>query len=464
MTAKLESHGPLICEYCMSRLDISDGNGEDQECSSSKRQKLDSNEHIASLEKCPVCLDILNPTFVNEIASAVLADFMTQGYDTTTFSISTIIPFSIWIREYLTYLSRGREFIFQDRKTAMKRQLKKIFSRGIVECSNSRIRYDTNSNFEIQIVLCHEVADRQVSQLFALLYPMRAQRRRESGVTFAIVDSILIYENLAKFRDLNAFPLTGLDSNCELTKIGYSNAPLYLAGRYNKYSRNVSQTPWSLEGEEAKLDSVEKIISAPVMRLFSPSDIRFTASGREDIDVKMLGTGRPFLLELINPKITSHSKDKCKLIQDELRTNESVTISCFTTAAKSHTPLIKTGEARNKTYRALIYSKAGLTEEHLSVLNRAKDIQLQQKTPIRVLHRRSLATRDKTVYTMSAELRDSKLADLHLTTQSGTYIKEFVHGDMGRTLPNLRQLLQLPDMDIVELDVLDVALDWPVNK
>ena len=343
----------------------------------------------------------------------------------------------------------------------MKRQLKKIYSRGF---SNSNVKYDTNSNFEIQIELCHEVADRQLYQLFALLFPMTAQKREKSKVSFAIVDHILICENLDKFRDLNAFPLTRLDSNCELTKISYSNAPLYLAGRYNKYSRSVSQTPWSLEGEELKLDSVEKIISGPVTRLFSPSDIRFTASGREDIDVKMLGTGRPFLLELLNPKKTSHSKDKCKLVQDELKTNESVNISCFTTAAKSHIPLIKTGEARNKTYRALIYSKAGLTEEHLSVLNRAKDVQLQQKTPIRVLHRRSLATRDKTVYTMTAELRDGKLADLHLATQSGTYIKEFVHGDMGRTLPNLRQLMQLPDLDIIELDVLDVALDWPVNK
>lgn len=41
---------------------------------------------------------------------------------------------------------------------------------------------------------------------------------------------------------------------------------------------------------------------------------------------------------------------------------------------------------------------------------------------------------------------------LHLTTQAGTYIKEFVHGDLGRTTPSLGSLLGL-EVDIIALDV-----------
>lgn len=37
-------------------------------------------------------------------------------------------------------------------------------------------------------------------------------------------------------------------------------------------------------------------------------------------------------------------------------------------------------------------------------------------------------------------------------TSVHSYIKEFVHGDFGRTRPNLRQLLRT-DTDILELDV-----------
>jgi len=43
---------------------------------------------------------------------------------------------------------------------------------------------------------------------------------------------------------------------------------------------------------------------------------------------------------------------------------------------------------------------------------------------------------------------------LSLTTQAGTYVKEFVHGDFGRTTPNLREILNIPDLDIIALDVM----------
>jgi len=38
--------------------------------------------------------------------------------------------------------------------------------------------------------------------------------------------------------------------------------------------------------------------------------------GREDIDVRMLGRGRPFILELINPKKTISCKGKIPTLQN----------------------------------------------------------------------------------------------------------------------------------------------------
>ena len=49
---------------------------------------------------------------------------------------------------------------------------------------------------------------------------------------------------------------------------------------------------------------------------------------------------------------------------------------------------------------------------------------------------------------------------LHLQTQAGTYIKEFVHGDLGRTEPNVGSLLG-GTFDILALDVESIELDWP---
>lgn len=52
------------------------------------------------------------------------------------------------------------------------------------------------------------------------------------------------------------------------------------------------------------------------------------------------------------------------------------------------------------------------------------------------------------------------LIDIHLVTQAGTYVKEFVHGDFGRTLPNLGCIIGT-EANIIALDVLAVNLDWP---
>jgi len=43
---------------------------------------------------------------------------------------------------------------------------------------------------------------------------------------------------------------------------------------------------------------------------------------------------------------------------------------------------------------------------------------------------------------------------LNLVTEAGTYIKEFVHSDFGRTRPNLASLLGNCTADIITLDVM----------
>lgn len=45
-------------------------------------------------------------------------------------------------------------------------------------------------------------------------------------------------------------------------------------------------------------------------------------------------------------------------------------------------------------------------------------------------------------------------------TQAGTYIKELVHGEFGRTQPSISSLIDM-DVDIVALDVMDIELNFP---
>ena len=60
--------------------------------------------------------------------------------------------------------------------------------------------------------------------------------------------------------------------------------------------------------------------------------------------------------------------------------------------------------------------------------------------------------RERAVYAMEAKILGPRFLLLDLTTQAGTYVKEFVHGDLGRTTLNVGALLGC-EADILQLDV-----------
>lgn len=49
--------------------------------------------------------------------------------------------------------------------------------------------------------------------------------------------------------------------------------------------------------------------------------------------------------------------------------------------------------------------------------------------------------RDKEIYKLKAEYINQHYFVLHVLSSAGTYIKEFVHGDLGRTVPSIGSLL-----------------------
>ena len=82
---------------------------------------------------------------------------------------------------------------------------------------------------------------------------------------------------------------------------------------------------------------------------------------------------------------------------------------------------------------------------------------ISQETPIRVLHRRSNMIRPKELLWLKIDRINDHYMELRLHTSAGMYIKEFCHGDFGRTRPNLATLLGSGKCDILQLDVEDVV-------
>lgn len=98
--------------------------------------------------------------------------------------------------------------------------------------------------------------------------------------------------------------------------------PLYVEGKYNKLKRGIPQTKWPCSKckgrgcEECNFtgkqypESVEELISEHFLEITKGREAKFHGAGREDIDVLMLGSGRPFVLEIKEPKVRYFDLEK----------------------------------------------------------------------------------------------------------------------------------------------------------
>ncbi|CAF0902277.1 unnamed protein product [Brachionus calyciflorus] len=282
---------------------------------------------------------------------------------------------------------------------------------------------------------------------------------QEVGFTKPNVDLVIKESNLEKFKKYYTLPFTRTMSNFDLE---CTHDPIFLAGRYLKFSRILSQTKWIIEGARKFSSSIEEIMGEVLSRELGATGFVFTSSGREDIDVKCLGKGRPFTLEFMEPKRTEFTREELKKYQQLI--NESTTemaVKDLQYITREQTKLMRESqENKTKSYSALCYCYSKLDEKDIEKLNSLTRVDLLQQTPIRVLHRRTVMTRSRWISDIQASLIDEHHFKIKMLTQGGTYVKEFVHGDLGRTEPSLCTILN-KECDILELDVESVNCDFP---
>ena len=331
----------------------------------------------------------------------------------------------------------------------------------------------------------------------------------------------------------------------------------YLYCRYQKLERGIPQTRWpcrackgrgceKCEGTGLQYKkSVQDLIGNPLLGLFEAKEHAFHGMGREDIDVRCLGQGRPFVIEMKEPKIRTVDLDAAMNSINELAegsikitglrsSNRSEVVRVKDTPAeKSYTirfrvmPLSEAehavltapvdlthvdvqdrggkgrknpkrrnrrGDRKNdhkKPLPAVIEVVEGPSEEELKALKKAElvekaealglsksgtkgdlierimnagppapvmfdlpeadfiketidklaGVKLFQRTPERVAHRRADLIRKRTVFETSKPIIETMPdgvleVEFTLRCESGTYVKETVHGDGGRTQPS----------------------------
>lgn len=246
-------------------------------------------------------------------------------------------------------------------------------------------------------------------------------------------------------------------------------------GRYQKLVRDLPQTVFfcpeckgrgceRCEGfGKLTRDSVQELIARVAMPRFKARRNKFHGAGREDLDVRMLGTGRPFVFEIL--KARRPEADLAELEQEINRRWEGrIAVSDLQLCGRRRVAELKETRCA-KEYRARVRFSAEETpnaDEWTRRLDEAQArgmITIIQTTPSRVAHRRSLLDRERWIQLLEWE-RDGDDWLLLIRSAHGTYIKEAVSGDGGRTRPSLSELLGAP-CTCVELDVMAILPPEP---
>ena len=297
--------------------------------------------------------------------------------------------------------------------------------------------------------------------------------------------------------------------------------PLYIYGRYRKLVRDLPQTRWPCricKGREGGCeacehtglrypDSVQDLIGKPVQELIGGKDVVFHGMGREDIDVRCLGSGRPFVIEVREPVsrtvdfekmeevVNNAAKGSVEVLRCRSSTRKEVVRVKESDAEKSYeirfkisnkkptiqenalvVPDKKKGKRRRGRHQKHVQKDVEAKEEKMNLdeeeekeplpdlpdltetLAALSGVDIEQRTPERVQHRRADRIRKRKVVNIDIKQIEADEVVLVLRTQSGTYVKEFVHGDKGRTQPSVAASLGRA-CDVVELDVIEVHSD-----
>jgi tRNA pseudouridine synthase 10 len=205
-------------------------------------------------------------------------------------------------------------------------------------------------------------------------------------------------------------------------------------------------------------ESVEELVSKPFLNAAEGEKTAFHASGREDIDARMLGGGRPFVVEVSRPKKRFLDLPKLKeTINDGAE--GKIGVSGLRFVGKEFVRRLKKAESAQKEYRALVEFERDVPEGELKALEKnLSGALIKQRTPLRVMHRRADLTRERYIYWVKVKKVSPKQAELEVRCQGGLYVKELVSGDEGRTVPSVSELLG-NRAKTIKLDVLNVIVD-----
>ena len=187
-------------------------------------------------------------------------------------------------------------------------------------------------------------------------------------------------------------------------------------------------------------ESVEERIGEPFKKALIADEYTMHASGREDVDATNTA-GRAFVFEIKNPK-----KRKIDLgavaneIAGGVGKGKEVEVVDLAYVSRTFVELV-TESHFDKEYEADVEFGREIDEKDGEKMRSIAGKTLLQQTPTRVAHRRADLVRSRKVKEFEIIGMEGKTARLRIKAEAGTYIKELISGDQGRTKPSIAEIL-----------------------
>lgn len=346
---------------------------------------------------CGSCLNVLSDDFVAEASAKIKASITENGYSESLENFQLLIHLPIILTLRNNYFQKT--FNVNDGEIIGIKELFKVYLAtklskllGVKLNAESRFMIGNDSLLKrgspcdhvlliaylhscfssTELTFTNPNGDKECDQLVDIVPDTFYQKkcRKSSAESFVNHSSVMRVISQLNGDSLSQLRLSNVAEKCILEDIALKNEAIYIAGRYLKYSRKLSQTPWIVDGGALFMSSVQERITGGVVRYIECKDIKFSSSGREDVDVRMLGRGRPFLLEVSNPRPSTNEQlmEKIKAFISE--SCEDVRVRDLQIVDKENCQkFLKEGEdSKTKTYQVSEPKDGSLANYHLPIL------------------------------------------------------------------------------------------------
>ena len=418
---------------------------------------------------CEFCLNSLNEKIYPDLISKIGEKIKEYEYLNlniqTRFSCLFPIFHSILIKNIFQVNEDNKNIISQNIKSSL---LRKLFKDNFFSIFSTQLnlKIDSNPGDMIIIILFsfHQKIFDKLNNIF--------ESYRKNDTKYSIITKDDDNSKIKHYTDLilnenSSLLLDEIRKNISIKDLienfyldyKIEITPFYICGNYIKLDREIGQTQFSKNGVKLSLSSVDEELKNFFKNIFmnTTNDLIFSAGGREDRDVRMLGEGREFIYSIYNAK-KHYSLDFFKINEILNNTLKKVKVKNLRICDKKAFEKLKNTENEKiKIYNAIVWSKEIIDNNICDKINKVENININQITPLRVLHKRVLKTREKVIYKLNIkEIINPHFMILEVRASAGTYIKEFINGDLGRTFPSLCDIIG-NECDIIQLDVQDIV-------